>query len=546
MSVTINPEIATLTEGSLCYSIYNQLYLNFFNAQDQKSESNPNGIVEGDSTSIRLKNTAYNFADAISDAVMGSTGDGSGGVMVGYLKKSGGDMSGLLRSNFGFEAGVDNTKIISVYKNLSESGLEVLGSLSITGGDLKIGGQKVLSYNGTTKTVLLSGENIDFGVAAIKSNGSIQFGDGLTGVRISSSGISIDNNSVYHSGNANTIQTDWTMRNANVEGSLGVNGDATISGTFKANGGAQISSNDIEIVSINSNGIFANQDIHFTDGNGIKVANKHVLAAVGLTDIQIGSVGGALILGNENTSEIKLGTGIKNSSGAHTIISKFGAGYFPDSFRAAHDFGSDLLATYKNTESDSGIVFYQNARFGGADGMRMRGDSNSISFYGLISRESGQTQHSYSIGFFESSSLYKPLDRESGSLLLSTDSDFFVFNKAVESLSIGITNSFTRLTDGILFLSEGCYLQSTQNGLKHYGDGIYLGDLRSEMFSTGFAGSGWGIVKNKTTGNYVITADEIEVRKKMRVYELEVQKQSATNGSLWVSDSCSGDTVIKL
>ena len=40
--------------------------------------------------------------------------------------------------------------------------------------------------------------------------------------------------------------------------------------------------------------------------------------------------------------------------------------------------------------------------------------------------------------------------------------------------------------------------------------------------------------------------DSLTVRKKMRVYELEVQKNSVTNGSLWVSDSCSGDEVIAL
>ena len=38
----------------------------------------------------------------------------------------------------------------------------------------------------------------------------------------------------------------------------------------------------------------------------------------------------------------------------------------------------------------------------------------------------------------------------------------------------------------------------------------------------------------------------LTVRKKMRVYELEVQKISVTNGSLWVSDSCSGDEVVEL
>ena len=32
----------------------------------------------------------------------------------------------------------------------------------------------------------------------------------------------------------------------------------------------------------------------------------------------------------------------------------------------------------------------------------------------------------------------------------------------------------------------------------------------------------------------------------MRIYEMEVQKMYTTNGSLWVSDSCSGDKVEKL
>ena len=45
------------------------------------------------------------------------------------------------------------------------------------------------------------------------------------------------------------------------------------------------------------------------------------------------------------------------------------------------------------------------------------------------------------------------------------------------------------------------------------------------------------------TGNIEATFDGLTIRKKARFYELEVQKQSVTNGSLWVSDSCSGDLV---
>ena len=60
------------------------------------------------------------------------------------------------------------------------------------------------------------------------------------------------------------------------------------------------------------------------------------------------------------------------------------------------------------------------------------------------------------------------------------------------------------------------------------------------------AGSGWGITHNKTTGNVTATYDEVTIRKKMRAYELEVQKNSVTNGSLWVSDSCQVDTELKM
>lgn len=82
------PGIGTLDKGSLCYSIYSQLYHNFFYAQDAGT------IMEGDQTSVRLHNTAYNFASAISSGVNGE-GDGeSGGILLDYLRKTGDDMRG--------------------------------------------------------------------------------------------------------------------------------------------------------------------------------------------------------------------------------------------------------------------------------------------------------------------------------------------------------------------------------------------------------------------------------------------------------------------
>ena len=95
MSVQLHPDIETLDKESLCYSIYAQLYHNFFNAQQKKDDEHPYGIEEGDETSLRLKNTAYGFASAIAGAVTGEGGSGSGGLLLDYLKKSGGPASSV-------------------------------------------------------------------------------------------------------------------------------------------------------------------------------------------------------------------------------------------------------------------------------------------------------------------------------------------------------------------------------------------------------------------------------------------------------------------
>ena len=104
------PGIGELDKDSLCHAIYSQLYHNFFNAQDAGT------VTEGAQTSIRLRNTAYNFASAIASGVSGEGGGESGGVLLAFLKKTGGDMSGLLRANNGFEAGIANERILHIYK----------------------------------------------------------------------------------------------------------------------------------------------------------------------------------------------------------------------------------------------------------------------------------------------------------------------------------------------------------------------------------------------------------------------------------------------
>ena len=93
---------------------------------------------------------------------------------------------------------------------------------------------------------------------------------------------------------------------------------------------------------------------------------------------------------------------------------------------------------------------------------------------------------------------------------------------------------------------EALRLQAVEDGIRHYGNSVFTGSLSSEFFSPGLSGSGWAVRRNRTTGGVSATFDEVVARRKFRAYEFEVEKTSVTNGSFWISDSCSGDTVEKL
>jgi hypothetical protein len=304
-------------------------------------------------------------------------------------------------------------------------------------------------------------------------------------------------------------------------------------------------------LSMDANKIIANCFLSFASGYGIKIENIPVLVQVGEKDIQLGAVGGDLLLGNGTTNKIRLQAGIADTDGQYLLVSKYGAAYFPDSLRVRHNYGDDLLSSYRVDANDEGITIHKKLRFGTSTGGFLFGKEDGIVFSSFVEHitPDERTVLSYNtlLKYQSSTSRYKPLDRLSDSLFISTDADFICFEKPVEAKNhIGIDNSFTRITDGCLFFTNGNYLLSSADGIKHYGNAYFLENLASEKFSSGFAGSGWAILKNLTTGNISATFDELTVRKKMRIYELEVQKISATNGSLWVSDSCRGDTVIKL
>lgn len=560
MSVQINPAIQGLDKNSLCYKIYIQLYNSFFNSHDKKDEEHPWGIVEGDDVSIRLHNTAYNFADAIAGGVTGSGTNEEGGVLIDYLKKTGGDMSGLLRANYGFEAGIDNTRIVEAFKRLQENednsitevyGIKITGDLEVGGANLFIGGKNVIAYNKQTATVSIISPTIEFENSTIRSTGEFIIGkDKSTGIYMSPTSLLVNGNEVYHSGNANKTTIDWSMKNSHVDGDLQVKGTTKLSGLLSALGGFELGIDDKTSLSIDKKGVIhANTFLSFSNAFGIQIDESPVLIRVNENDIQLGAIDGFLFLGSSKTNKIKLFTDLYDIDGDYRLISKYGAAYFPDSLTVKHNYGDVLLSSYRKDSTDEGIIIHKKLRFGSHSGGFLYGKSNGLVFSSFVSKlmEGGEEvsyHYESMLNYGASTSKYQPLNRISDSLFISTEADFITFNKPVESKEyLGIDNSFTRLTNGCLFFSNEQYLLSGTDGIKHYGNSYFLDNVSSEKFSSGFAGSGWAILYNKTTGNISATFDELTIRKKMRIYELEVQKISATNGSLWISDNCSGDRV---
>ena len=558
--IELHPGISGLDKDSLCYSLYIQLYTNFFNAQIKKDDANPYGIEEGDETSIRLRNTAYNFADAISVSINGE-GSGEGGLLLDYLKKSGGDMFGLLTANYGFEAGIKNHKLMQVYCNeyidteeevvKEKYGVRFTGDIEIGANNLFIGGSNILSLDNANKTTILKGEVIKLFSPLVSTEGEIKIlNDKKESVVLNKYGIKINGHTVYHSGNSNLSSVDWTMFNANVEGGLTVKGTVELNGSLRALNGIELGDKNEVYIFSGSDKINFKRNLSFDSGYGLSVKDTLILSNVNDTDIQLSGVGGDLLIGSEKTNKIRLLSNVTDIDGQYVLISKYGAAYFPESLTVRHNHGKVLLSTYKKNAGE-GVVIHEKLRLGSPEGPAIQEHENGISFFSsfIVYDGDGRNSFAHSTTFRHAPTIsrYKPLDRLSNTSFIVTDTDFFSFCRPVEAENyIGINDSLTRLTKDSLFFSDEKFILSAKDGLKHYGNAYFLNDIGSEKFSSGFAGSGWKISKNQVTGNIAATFDELTIRKKMRIYELEVQKISATNGSLWVSDNCQGDTVVKL
>lgn len=544
MSAVLLPDIGALDPDSLCRSIYSQLYHNFFNAQDK------NYIVEGDNTSILLHNTAYNFASAIAGAIGGDGTESGGGVLLGYLKKAGGDMTGMLRANYGFEAGTRNRCILS----FTDEGAVISGDLKLGGSSLYMEGRQVLRYDALQDIILLDGRQVEFGSSRLHGTGEILLGaDKATGVYITPALVQIGGKDVYHSGNANRTDVSWNMLDASVSGTLQVSGAVELKSALTALHGIDLGADGKTVLSIHSDTAVLSGYLSFSPGFGIRIGDLPVLIRNNEQDIQLGAPGGDLLLGSEETKRVRLQSALWDIDGDTALISRYGAACFPGSITVRHNYGDDLLSSYHKDRQDEGIIIHKSLRMGSSTGATLYGKGDALSFASRVYRMNDENTGTVScpyettISFSPSTSLHQRQDRYSDTFRMSTGADFFGFDKPVEATGhIGIDGSLTRLADNTLFFRADSYLLSAANGILHYGNALFMNGISSERFSSGFAGSGWAILRNGTTGNIQATFDEVIVRKKMRVYEMEVQKNSATNGSLWITDSCSGDTVVCL
>jgi hypothetical protein len=577
----LNFDESELDRESSLYDLYSRLYegMKEANTVDPPDFSNPPLTGEGelDADAIReamsgystilTKNSAYMMANSIISTLSGGGGGGgSGGT--GFVSRSGDSMAGMLGALYGFQAGYAGKLIFDTTVNAAEKKIaHVYGSLTVDD-DVSVQGRLNLSESG----INISGVdaiyvndnclNIEYGNIKITGDMEVDGAFLLGDVIINEAGIFWGEYEFYHNGNSNRSDVDWSMRDGHVYGTLQVDGNAVFGGFLKAVNGFSLGAEEESLFySSEKNGKYFLQlatDLSLWTGHGIKFDDKYIIRARGGADniISFSAPGMVINLGDSDgetaTQRIALQTDIYNYNSAYRIISRYGDGNFPNSLSAGcGNSGPTVLQTYYRDGNDCGVTFQKRIRFYSSAGPSLRaGDIETLTFeapYIHIDNDLKKTDYIEScISYKQTGSLFKDQSLPwSASLTFDTKAEFIVFGKPTEAKSFSIISEKykTRLLENSLFFGDGIFLEGVTDGILHSGNAYFSEGLSSRKFASGFAGYGWAILPDKTYGTISATFDELTVRKKMRVYELEVQKSTVTNGSLWVSDSCSGDLV---
>ena len=127
---------------------------------------------------------------------------------------------------------------------------------------------------------------------------------------------------------------------------------------------------------------------------------------------------------------------------------------------------------------------------------------------------------------------------------LYVNSSELVKNLNAEYLNGETADSFTRRNKNEKINGMWTFRKPTifDSSIRVYKDIVLHGSIGSPNFQSGFGGYGWRMDADTNT----LTVDNLVVRKLMQVYELVVNKISATNGSLWVSNAGKVTKALKL
>lgn len=507
---------------------------------------------------ISMKNFAYTMAGAVMSAV-GSGGGGGGGSTPdsgSCVLRTGDSMTGLLSTLYGFKAGHSGTLIFETTRDSEKRLAHIYGHLNIDDnatvkGCLYVGDGGI--YFSDTQTIFYKDKTLHIESASIKITGELSVGN----IKINASGIFNDTDEYYHTGNSNNDSTDWNMLHAYVYGNLDVEGTSTCTGKLTAIGGFSLGDGDTEWLyshkgeTASATYVGLSTDLALSVNKGIVNDGAHIIMVSDDT-ISISAPNKIMRLGDvegeDSTQYIALQTSIKNYSGDYDIITENGDGNFRNSFSAGcGNASSAVVATYFVDSEDCGVAFYRNIRIGSNNGPVIKSADNANIVFVMPYKHSDITEQiPFYISYHETKSLLKDQSQEwSASLTYDTDAEFFVFKKPVESESFSIISEKykTRLSENTLFFDDSVFIEGLTDGIRISKNTHFDNNLSSMQFASGFAGYGWAIIQSELVGGFTATFDELTVRKKMRIYELEVQKHSITNGSLWVSDACSGDLV---
>lgn len=511
---------------------------------------------------IQLQNAAYMFADVIIHATSIST---SGIDMSKLVSKLGDQMQGAFAALKGFEAGVQGRKIFDVAIKAAQEyiahvygNLVVDGKISVSDDGIYFGNTQAVSYNSASSTLLIASSNILLD-GDVVCDGKFQ----ADKFSVTSSGASWDNNSLYHQGNANSSSVNWDMKDAHVYGDLAVDGTISFTSRLTALNGFDIGEDGQVILTSHidpatqERGVDLLSDVNIINGAGVKLNGRYVISEKN-NIVSISAPGKVLNLGDADgtggTKAIFIQTDITDHTGRVKLVTFDGTGNFPNGFTAGVDnAGPWAMKTYRIDADNYGVVFQNAIALGDQYGARITSAGNNQTLRAslpiVVNNDAKRFNYDVYLGASNSSWHLPPGDTTTDiSVHFDTDGEFFIFDKPVESsaFSINGVGCETQLRENILFLRKGAFIEGVANGISFTGNAYFNNNLQSPRFASGVAGYGWGIMKNKSDGSYHATFDELTVRKKMRIFEMEVQKQAATNGSLWITDHCSGDTVEKI